>query len=215
MLRSFLVRLGPIWCGPSRCTLRTLFPGAEVRRQEFLLLPRKPTPGCVDTYQLSLRGLLDCTVILGECLPANPIRRSIAQAGLVFELTCSCIRCRSATDLRQFRQSRDATAPAAIRHYLFLSSVRRSINAVCGIALRRNGLETALHGTGVQTILVFNCDCRHQPLVHLKFLLGMLDEDRRDNAKGGLAGDHQPSYGCCASPRGRALRRGVVHCESA
>src|ERR1700719_2558315 len=44
----------------------------------------------------------------------------------------------------------------------------------------------------------------HQPLVHLKFFVGMLDEDRRDDAKGRLAGDHQPSYRRCSSPRGRA-----------
>jgi hypothetical protein len=49
--------------------------GARVRRQEFLLLPQKPAPGCVDTYQLDLRGSLDSTVVLRECLPATQHRR--------------------------------------------------------------------------------------------------------------------------------------------
>src|SRR5258705_8438421 len=58
--------------------------------------------------------------------------------------TCSPIRCRCATDLRQFRQSRDATAPAAIRHCSFPSSVTRSIGAVCGFGLQPIRLETVL-----------------------------------------------------------------------
>src|SRR6266478_2117906 len=104
--------------------------------------------------------------------------------GLVFEPTCSRTRCRSATDHRQFRQSTDATPPAAIRHCLFSSSVRRSINAVCGIAIGRNHMETALHGTGVQTILVFNSELLSPTAGSPEILVRMLDEDRRDNAKG-------------------------------
>jgi hypothetical protein len=57
------------------------------------------------------------------------------------------------------------------------------------LVLPRNRLETALHGSGVQAILVFSCDCCHQPLVHLKFLVGMLDENHRDDARGRLASD--------------------------
>ena len=84
-----------------------------------------------------------------------------------------------------------------IRHCLFSSSVRGSINAVCDFARRGNRLEIALHSTGVQTSLVFNCDSTTVTncMVRLKLLSrGMLDEDRRDNAKRGLVNDHQPSY---------------------
>jgi len=52
-------------------------------------------------------------------------------------------------------------------------------------------------------------------VTNLKFLVGMLDEDRRDYAKGGLASDRQPSCGCCGSRRGRASRRRIVHRSSA
>ena len=89
--------------------------------------------------------------------------------GLLFELICSRIRARSTTEHRQFRQSRDAPAPAAIRHCLFSSSVRRSINAVSCLARARERLEIALHGLSVQAILVFSCDRCHQPPVRRKF----------------------------------------------
>ena len=39
-------------------------------------------------------------------------------------------------------------------------------HAVCDFARGCNRLEIALHSTGVQTSLVFNCDCCHQPPVH-------------------------------------------------
>src|SRR6266702_2401817 len=100
---------------------------------------------------------------------------------------------------------------------LFVFIIRKTLNqrSLLFCAPTHNRLETALHGSGVQAILVFNCDCCHQPLVHLKFLVGMLDENRRDNAQGGLAGDHQPCCGGCLSPRGRASRRRVVRRNSA
>ena len=47
----------------------------------------------------------------------------------------------------------------------------------------RDYVEAPLQGDSVQATLVFNSDCCHQSLV------GMLDEDRRDNAESELAGD--------------------------
>src|ERR1700688_993109 len=126
----------------------------------------------------------------------TPGRRHLCQVG----------RDKSSTILSTKRPA----VPASIRRYLFSLSVRRSINAVSCLALSRHRLEIALHGLGVQAILVFNCDRCQRPLVHLKFLVGMLDEDRRENAKGGSAGDHQPGYGWRPSPRGRVPCRRLV-----
>ena len=46
-------------------------------------------------------------------------------------------------------------------------------------------------------------------------LVGMLDEDRRDNTNVRLANDHQPSYRGCPSLRGCASRRRIVHRNAA
>ena len=83
---------------------------------------------------------------------------------------CQFIRDKSSTILSTKRP----TVTSSIRRYLFSSSVRRSINAVSCLALSRNRLETALHDVEEQAVLVFNCDCCDQQLVHLKFLVGML-----------------------------------------
>ena len=90
----------------------------------------------------------------------TPGRRNLCQAG----------RDKSSTILSIKRPA----VPASIRLYLFSSSVRRSINTVSCLARARDRLEIALHGLGVQAILVFSCDRCHQPVVHLKFLVGML-----------------------------------------
>jgi len=59
-------------------------------------------------------------------------------------------------------------------------AVRRSITRLCSRS-PPNRLETALHGSGVQSILVFNCDCvTNIPEVPER----MLDEDRRDMHSG-------------------------------
>jgi hypothetical protein len=51
--------------------------------------------------------------------------------------------------------------------------LRPSINAVCFFTLRGNRLETALHESGVQKmLLVFDSNRGSQPLVHQKSLLG-------------------------------------------
>src|SRR6266700_2405296 len=125
---------------------------------------------------------------------------------------CQAVRDKSSTILSIKRRNSTRSDSS-----LFVFVIRKTLNqrSLLFRAPTRNRLETALHGSGGQAILVFTCDCCHQPLVHLKFLVGMLDEDRRDNAKGGLASDHQPSCGCCGSPRGRASRRRVVRCNSA
>jgi hypothetical protein len=54
---------------------------------------------------------------------------------------------------------------------LLVFIIRKTLNqrSLLFDAPRRNRLETALHGSGVQTTFVFNCDCCHQPLVHLKY----------------------------------------------
>ena len=125
---------------------------------------------------------------------------------------CQAVRDRSST-ISSIKRRNSTPSDSS----LFVFVIRKTLNqrSLLFRAPTRNRLETALHGSSGQAILVFNCDCCHQRLVHLKFLVGMLDEDRRDNAKGGLASDHQPSCGCCGSRRGRASHRTVVHRSSA
>lgn len=150
-------------------------------------------------------------MVLGECLPANPIRRSIAQAS---DLLLHPVPLRDRSSTNSSIKRRNSTRSVSS---LFVFIIPKTLNQR-GLLFRsaaHNRLETALHGTGAQTILVFNCDCYHQPLLYLKYLVGMLSEDCPDNAPGGLAGDYQPSYGHCPSPRGRAPRRGVVRRNSA
>jgi len=52
---------------------------------------------------------------------------------------------------------------------LFVFVIRKTLNQrSLWYRDRTHRLEAALHGTAVQTILVFNCDCCRRPLVHLK-----------------------------------------------
>src|SRR5260370_1960996 len=117
---------------------------------------------------------------------------------------CQAVRDRSST-ISSIKRRNSIPSDSS----LFVFVIRKTLNqrSLLFRAPTRNRLETALHGSSGQAILVFNCDCCHQRLVHLKFLVGMLDEDRRDNAKGGLASDHQPSCGCFGSLRVRASPR--------
>src|SRR6266436_3945745 len=134
--------------------------------------------------------------------------------GLVFERTCSRIRCRSSTDHRQFRQSRDATAPGTIRHFVFV--LRKTLNqrSLCFHAPTQS-LGGCIAWYGWANNLGLPLRLVSPTAGSPEVLVGMLDEDRRENAKGGLAGDHRPICGRCRSPRGRAPRRGVVRCDSA
>src|SRR5260370_10730398 len=54
----------------------------------------------------------------------------------VFERTCSRIRCRSSTDHRQLRQSRDATAPGT-RSEEHTSELQSHLNLVCRLLLEK------------------------------------------------------------------------------
>src|SRR5580692_9537057 len=131
---------------------------------------------------LSTRDCYQLVIALWSERPGelNPIRQQRPCGGLVIEPTCSFIRCCSATDHRQFRQSRDATAPAAIRHCLFF--IRKTFNQRSlwfRAPTRSLGDCIAWYGCaddfGLQLRLL--SPTAGSPEV----LVGMLDEDRRDN----------------------------------
>jgi hypothetical protein len=100
------------------------------------------------------------------------------------------------------------------RSLTFAFIVRKAFNQP-SLLLRtpRAGLEPALHGFWGASDLALQLRLLSPNAPEV--LVGMLDEDRRDNAKGGLAADRQPSYGCRPSPCGRASCRRVVRRNSA
>jgi hypothetical protein len=78
---------------------------------------------------------------------------------------CQAVRDKSSTIL-SFKRRNSTRSDSS----LFVFVIRKTLNqrSLLLRAPTRNRLETALHGSGGQAILVFNCDCCHQPLVHLK-----------------------------------------------
>src|SRR5882762_3231854 len=120
----------------------------------------------------------------------NPMREQHPWWGLVFERTCSRIRCRSSTDHRQFRQSRDATAPGTIRHFVFV--LRKTLNqrSLCFHAPTQS-LGGCIAWYGWANNLGLPLRLVSPTAGSPEVLVGMLDEDRRENAKGGLAGDNR------------------------
>jgi hypothetical protein len=104
---------------------------------------------------------------------------------------------------------------AVIPHSSFDGPAKHSIKAACGFVVPRTWLDTGLHhsdlpaGFGSLTLTAVRTVGR------LKFVVGMLDENHRDNTQGGLAGDDQSSRSSSRSPGGRSSRCRVVCGESA
>src|SRR5215472_5366496 len=80
------------------------------------------------------------------------------------------------------------------------SHLRGLIDAACSSALSQTRLEARLRHSNVERVRVVDSVCCHQTVDRLKFLVGMLDENRYENAQGGLVGDHRPSCRRWRSP---------------
>jgi hypothetical protein len=134
--RSYSVSSGPIWCGLSRCTPRSLLRGPGIRQQESLRPPRKPTTGCVDTCQLSLRihRFQSCPVRRpsGESATTpwrpgqvpflnHPFQHSLPPGG-------------NSSTISSIKRRNGARSDSSL--FVF-SSVRHSISAVCCFAIPR------------------------------------------------------------------------------
>jgi hypothetical protein len=109
---------------------------------------------------------------------------------------------RSATVLRQRLSIRKRERQCSNFSLCVSSPVSRLINAACRFASPRTWLDTELHHADVPARQRSLTLTAVTTVGGRKFLVGMLDENHRGNAQGGLAGDHQPSCRSSRSPSG-------------
>jgi len=69
-----------------------------------------------------------------------------------------------ATNSRRFLSIKRRESAAAISRSSFHCPQSRSVKTACGFVSSHNWLETALHGSEAQAILVVDYDCCHQSL---------------------------------------------------
>ena len=122
-------------------------------------------------------------------------------------------RGRSATILRQRLSIRKREKQYSNFSLRVSSPVKRLINAACRFASPCTWLDTELHHAAVPASQGSLTLTAVTTVGRFKFFVGMLDKDRRDNAKGGLASDHQPSCRSSRSPGGGTSGHAFVRRE--
>lgn len=109
---------------------------------------------------------------------------------------------RSATVLRQHLSIRKREEQCRKFSLRVSSPVKRLINVACRFASSRTWLGTELHHADVPASQGSLTLTAVTTVGRLKFFVGMLDENHRGNAPGGLVGNHQPSFRSSRSPSG-------------